>query len=241
MEKKDDDGLNGDQKAQGVWERRTQDRRWGQNQLFGSVRIGTGVQGVSNGDPTDSALAAIASILEKPAGRPIGKPPPPLPEAEKPAPAPIAAGAENFHFAGSETGEVNRAAPDVSPAPVIASPPAPTPAPAPVSPPAPSPTPDDVQVVATRSDTYVKYGPGPLDAIRFKWSTRAAGDGTYFVEETIGINSRAMTSGPMSREDAIEFIDGREADARRRFNALKNEMTGSGASQPPPLPGAGEK
>jgi hypothetical protein len=45
----------------------------------------------------------------------------------------------------------------------------------------------------------------------------------------------------MSQEDAIKFIDGREADAWRRFNVLKNEMTGSGPSYPPPLPGAGEK
>jgi hypothetical protein len=239
MEKKDGDDLNGG-KAEGVWERRTQDRRWGQNQLFGSVRIGTGVQGVSKGDPTDNALAAIASILEKPS-EPFRKPvvPPPLPAAEMPAPLPVTAGAENFRFSGNEA---ELAAPAASPALVAvnASPPEPSaPAPAPVaavSSPATPPQPDP-EVVVARSGSYVKYGPGPLDAIRFKWSTRAAGEGSYFVDETIGSNSRPMTSGPMSKEDAIAFIDGREADARRRFNALKNEMTGSGGSQPPPLPG----
>ena len=81
---------------------------------------------------------------------------------------------------------------------------------------------------AGRSGDYVKYGPGPLDAIRFKWTARPAGDGSYFVDETIGHSSRPMTSGPMSREQAISFIDGRDRDARRRFEALKNEMTGKG-------------
>src|SRR4051812_50229523 len=70
MEKKGDGGLHADQKAQGVWERRTADRRYGQNQLFGSFRVDSGGPTVSQGDPTDSALAAIASILDKPAGRP---------------------------------------------------------------------------------------------------------------------------------------------------------------------------
>src|SRR4051812_38714412 len=72
MEKKGEPGLQGDQKAQGVWERRTADRRYGQNQLFGSFRVDSGGPAVSRNDPTDSALAAIASILEKPAGRPLG-------------------------------------------------------------------------------------------------------------------------------------------------------------------------
>jgi hypothetical protein len=235
MEKKDGNELGEGQKAQGVWERRTQDRRWGQNQLFGSVRIGSGVKGVSNGDPTDNALAAIASILEKPA-EPIRRPavPPPLPAAEKPAASPVTAGAENFRFSGSEANEpVSAASPSPSPEPVLALPPAPAPDPLPSPVPATPPPP----VVAAEVDGYVKFGPGPLDAIRFKWSARPAGNGSYFVDETIGSSSRAMTSGPMSKDDAIKFIDTREADAWRRFNALKNEMTGSGASYPPPLPG----
>src|SRR4051812_17344995 len=72
MEKKDS-GLHADQKAQGVWERRTADRRYGQNQLFGSFRVDSGGPAVSRDDPTDSALAAIASILDKPAGRPTDR------------------------------------------------------------------------------------------------------------------------------------------------------------------------
>ncbi|MDB5519137.1 MAG: hypothetical protein JWQ17_5895, partial [Tardiphaga sp.] len=75
-------------------------------------------------------------------------------------------------------------------------------------------------------DEYVKLGPGPLDAIRFKWTARPAGDGLYFVDETIGTSSRAMTSGPISKDEAIRLVDERERDARRRFDALKSEMTG---------------
>jgi hypothetical protein len=172
-------GLRADQQAQGVWERRTADRRLGQNQLFGSFRVNSGVKLVSETDPTDNVLAAIASILDKPTDKPVQKP------VEKPQ--------------ISRTAEV----------PVASPPPRP---------------------VAADVDGYVKLGPGPLDAIRFKWTARRAVDGNYFVDETIGNNSRAMSSGPMPREDAIRFIDERERDARRRFDALKDEMTGHGVS-----------
>jgi hypothetical protein len=179
MEKKEDTGLQGDQKAQGVWERRTADRRLGQNQLFGSFRVDSGVKLVSQTDPTDNVLAAIASILDEPTDKPIRK------SVEKP----------EIH----STVEV---------------------------PAAPRP----IQSAAVDADGYVKLGPGPLDAIRFKWTARAAGDGNYFVDETIGVSSRAVTSGPMPKEEAIRFIDERERDARQRFDALKDEMTGQGAS-----------
>jgi hypothetical protein len=237
MDKKSGEGSQDGQKAQGVWERRTQDRRWGQNQLFGSVRIDSGSPGMSHSDPTDSALAAIASILEKPA-RPIGRPatPPPLPVVEEPAAAPAepvatTSAAENFRFSDADAVAAGPLTP-TPPTPPAPQPPTPT-DPVPATPPAPPP----------ELDGYVKLGPGPLEAIRFKWSTRDAGNGTYFVDETIGTTSRPMTSGPMSKEAAIQFIDAREADAWRRFNALKNEMTSVALSlvQPPPLPGAGEK
>src|SRR5204862_204591 len=61
-------------------------------------------------------------------------------------------------------------------------------------PPQPSESP---QSPVADGDTYVKHGPGPLDAIRFKWTARPGGDGSYFVDETIGDNPRVMTSGPM--------------------------------------------
>jgi hypothetical protein len=75
-------------------------------------------------------------------------------------------------------------------------------------------------------DGYFKVGPGPMASIRFKWTVRRVDDETYFVDETIGEKSAAVTSGPMSREAAIQLVDDREADARRRFEDLRNEMAG---------------
>src|ERR1700722_20543793 len=77
---------------------------------------------------------------------------------------------------------------------------------------------------------YSKMGPGPMEAIRFKWTVRREDDGRYFVDETIGENSRPITSGTMSREDAIRFVDDREREARQRFEQLKSEMTGRAAA-----------
>ena len=125
-------------------------------------------------DPTDHALAAIASILDS----------------------------------GDKRVSMAEVKPVVEEAPV-ASPP--------VAPESPAP---EVDV-----DSYSKLGPGPLDAIRFRWSARRDDSGLYFVDETIGPNSRPLVLGPMKRDDVVAFIDTREANARRRFDALKNEMT----------------
>jgi hypothetical protein len=119
---------------------------------------------LSQSDPTDHALAAIASILDHPES---------VDEPEKPA---------------------------VEEKPV---------------------TPERLE-----ADGYSKLGPGPIEAIRFKWTVRREDEGRYFVDETIGDNSRPITSGPMSAEDAIRFVDDREREARRRFEQLKSEMTG---------------
>ena len=75
-------------------------------------------------------------------------------------------------------------------------------------------------------DEYFKVGPGPMASIRFRWSIRRGDNDDYFVDETIGENSTSITSGPMSREAAIKMVDDREADARRRFEDLRNEMAG---------------
>jgi hypothetical protein len=118
---------------------------------------------LSENDPTDHALAAIASILDKP---------------------------ESLSFPDA-------AAVDEKP---------------PVSP--------DV----AEADGYSKVGPGPLQAIRFKWTVRRDDNGDYFVDETIGDNSVPISSGPMSRGAAIELVDDRESEARRRFEGIKREM-----------------
>jgi hypothetical protein len=122
---------------------------------------------VSQSDPTDNALAAIASILDKPE---------PPPEAAKPA-------ADEEPLA-----------------------------------------PEQIE-----ADGYCKVGPGPIASIRFKWTARSAGDGTYYVDETIGEGSAPQTSGPMGRDAAIRFVDDRESEARQRFESLRSEMTGRSA------------
>ena len=123
------------------------------------------------GDPTDNALATIASILDRAESR------------RAPEKASVA--------------EARPAAP----------PPIPT-------------TPRPIE-----AHGYAKFGPGPMAAIRFKWTVRLD-NGAYYVDETIGENSALVVSGPMSREAAIQMVDGRESEARRRFEQLKIEMAG---------------
>ena len=117
---------------------------------------------MSQSDPTDNALAAIASILD-------------LPEAHRD--------------------------PDK---PVVEKPAAAQP---------------------VEAHGYSKVGPGPMAAIRFKWTVRED-RGDYYVDETIGEHSAPIVSGPMTKDAAIQLVDDRERDARRRFEQLKTEMAG---------------
>jgi hypothetical protein len=80
------------------------------------------------------------------------------------------------------------------------------------------------------ADGYSKSGPGPMEAIRFKWTVRREGENRYFVDETIGDNSRSITSGPMSADAAVRFVDDQASEARQRFEALRNEMAGRAAA-----------
>jgi hypothetical protein len=130
---------------------------------------------VTRSDPTDNALAAIASILDRPESHR---------EPEKPAVA--------------------------EHAPVV-------PPPIPITPP------------PIEAHGYSKHGPGPMASIRFKWTVRLE-NGNYYVDETIGENSTPIVNGPMSREAAVQMVDDRESNARRRFEQLKSEMTGHGAA-----------
>ena len=130
---------------------------------------------MTKSDPTDHALAAIASILDHPETPR---------ETEKPA---------------SEPKRVQRAeaARAGGPCPAI-----------------------------TEGDDYSKVGPGPIAAIRFKWTARKDSSGDYFVDETIGEHSAPMVTGPMTRDEAIQLVDQRESEARHRFEQLRHEMTG---------------
>ena len=123
---------------------------------------------MSDGDPTDQALATIASILDQTASPR---------EAEKAA---------------------SDQRPESSRSPAI--------------------------------DGYSKTGPGPMESIRFRWTVRHAGNNRYFVDETIGDRSRSITTGPMSGDAAVRFVDDQASEARQRFEALRNEMAGRAAA-----------
>ena len=130
---------------------------------------------MSQSDPTDNALAAIASILDQPeVPRETAVPPAPTDEAASPEAQPQAHSPIEAHG-------------------------------------------------------YSKQGPGPMAAIRFKWTVRAE-NGEYFVDETIGENSTPLVIGPLTRDAAIQLVDDRESEARRRFEQLKHEMTGRAAA-----------
>ena len=75
------------------------------------------------------------------------------------------------------------------------------------------------------ADGYTRYGPGPMAAIRFKWTVRAD-NGDYYVDETIGENSTPIVSGPMTKDAAVRLADDCESEARRRFEQLKSETAG---------------
>lgn len=79
------------------------------------------------------------------------------------------------------------------------------------------------------ADGYTKFGPGPMAAIRFKWTVQRGEDGDYYVHETIGELSAPIVSGPMTAEAAVRFVDERESDARRRFEALRTEIASRSA------------
>lgn len=132
---------------------------------------------VNSSDPTDHALAAIASMLRQ--NLEAAEVPPPEREAERQALAVV----------------------DDEPL-------------APETP---------------NGDDYFKVGPGPIVSIRFKWSMRRGDNDEFFVDETIGETSTPIVAGPMSREAAVKLIDDREAEARRRFEDLRNEMAGRSA------------
>lgn len=129
-------------------------------------------EGLSQSDPTDHALATIASILDQPAA-------PREPERVPVEKAPV----EEQSDSGTPM----------------------------------------------EADGYSKTGPGPMPAIRFKWTVRREGDDQYFVDETIGENSRPISQGPMSADAAIRFVDDQASEARQRFEALRNEMAGRAA------------
>jgi hypothetical protein len=78
----------------------------------------------------------------------------------------------------------------------------------------------------TDADGYSKVGPGPMVAIRLKWTVHRGDDGQFYVHETIGEQSVPVVSGPMSGEAAVHFVDAHEDEAHRRFEELRSEIAG---------------
>ncbi|WP_426608707.1 hypothetical protein [Bradyrhizobium sp. McL0616] len=76
------------------------------------------------------------------------------------------------------------------------------------------------------ADGYSKVGPGPMVAIRLKWTVHRGDDGHYYVHETIGEQSAPVISGPMTSEAAVHFVDLHEDEAHRRFEELRSEIAG---------------
>ena len=86
-------------------------------------------------------------------------------------------------------------------------------------------TPEEPQPAT--AEGYSKLGPGPIDAIRFKWTVRRGEDGNYYVDETIGESARPAVSGPMTADAAVALVDDRASEAQHRFDLLRREMTTS--------------
>lgn len=78
----------------------------------------------------------------------------------------------------------------------------------------------------TDADGYSKVGPGPMVAIRLKWTVHRGDDGQFYVHETIGEQSAPVVSGPMTSEAAVHFVDEHENEAHRRFELLRSEIAG---------------
>ena len=157
---------------------------------------------MSQSDPTDHVLAAIASILDQPEVH--REPPKPAPEER-----PIFAPEEQLLFASEERPLFTPEEP-----PIVAE--------SRVAEALP------VRVHPIEAHGYCRVGPGPIASIRFKWTVREA-SGDYYVDETIG-QSIPIVTGPMTQDAAIRFVDEHEAAARHRFELLKSEMAGRTAA-----------
>lgn len=180
---------------------------------------------MAHDDPTDNALAAIASILdqsttppelpksEEKAFDPEEPPaavalPPPLPQSTEPEPT-------EPESAKPEPTESEQREPELSEA-------------EPAQPEQVQPEP--IQPIEVNG--YSKAGPGPMAALRFRWTVREDG-GRYYVDETVGEGATPLVNGPMDGDAAIKFVDRREAEAHQRFEHFKREMISRSA--PPPL------
>ncbi len=152
-------------------------------------------------DPTDHALATIASILENPE---------PVLVIRKTETEIVVAG-EREHVDSDEHRVVDEYS-AVEDHPLIEE----------------HPVVEEQPLVPehTDADGYSKVGPGPMVAIRLKWTVHRGDDGQYYVHETIGEQSAPVVNGPMTSEAAVHFVDTQEGEAQRRFELLRSEIAG---------------
>ena len=161
---------------------------------------------MSQNDPTDHALAAIASILDNSESRrdpethrePEANREPEVPHEPEAHPEPEVLSQPEGH-----------AQPEVHTQPEVL-----------------VVEEEPLAPEMVEADGYSKIGPGPIAAIRFKWTVRHQADDDYYVDETIGENSAPITAGPMPRDAAVRLVDDREYEAQRKFDQLRSEMTG---------------
>ncbi|MGF6433435.1 MULTISPECIES: hypothetical protein [Bradyrhizobium] len=202
-------------------------------------------------DPTDNALAAIASILDQTTTPPekskssesksSDKAPEPVeePPVSIAMPPPLPSSVE---IVTVETVSIKTVSVEVAPAEPAVVEPAAIEEPTPVEqaetseagfsepePSAPEPEPIQPPPQSIEANGYSKSGPGPMAALRFRWTVRQDG-AQYYVDETVGEASTPLVNGPMDRDAAIKFVDDREAQARRRFEHFKHEMLSRTAS-----------
>ncbi|MGY3698475.1 hypothetical protein ACVIGA_008555 [Bradyrhizobium sp. USDA 3240] len=191
-------------------------------------------------DPTDNALAAIASILDQ-----TTTPPEKSKSSDTKSSDEASDAAEEPPVSIAMPPPLPSSVTDVSveAVSIVAEPPALEPSPTeqvepnieqaeleepePVEPEAVAPEPSEPEPIRPaqpiEANGYSKSGPGPMAALRFRWTVREDG-AQYYVDETVGEGSTPLVNGPMDREAAIKFVDDREAEARQRFEHFKREI-----------------
>ncbi|MCP1844536.1 hypothetical protein ACVIHI_002542 [Bradyrhizobium sp. USDA 4524] len=198
-------------------------------------------------DPTDNALAAIASILDqtttppetskptdKTADKPVGPAAEPPASIAMPPPLPPSIQVESIaavsvEAAPAEPPSIEEPEPVEQPEASKAEAGEPEPTEPEPSQPEAEPEPMQPPPQPIEANGYSKSGPGPMAALRFRWTVRQDG-AQYYVDETVGEASTPLVNGPMDRDAAIKFVDDREAQARRRFEHFKHEMLSRTAS-----------
>lgn len=85
-------------------------------------------------------------------------------------------------------------------------------------------------------DGYTHIGPATSGAFRFKWTARLQGDGRFIVDEMIGSSNVAVKSRPLSKDEVLTYIEGRQRRIQAKVDEVKRELAniqGLTAEAPP--------